>query len=157
MLYLFVFVNGIDTEMENICVSGGCFERALSWGLLCREQRNIWIYTMLMSCGTIEWENVTGWKPCVLMFWLWNEARCLQLHCHSQGDTVLVGGPAGEKGNKGETVSEHLDGSKCKIYGNISTFILFIMLYIWFCMLWIWMLFHFRVTGDPKVCREKKG
>lgn len=109
---VFVFVNGSDTEIENICVSGGCFERGLSWGLLCREQRNIWIHTMLMSCGTIEWENVTGWKPCVLMFWLWDEARCLKLHCHSQGDTVLVGGPAGEKGNKGETVSEHLTGSK---------------------------------------------
>uniref|UniRef100_A0A3Q1H9R2 Uncharacterized protein n=1 Tax=Anabas testudineus TaxID=64144 RepID=A0A3Q1H9R2_ANATE len=28
---------------------------------------------------------------------------CLQVCCHSQGDTVLVGGPPGEKGNKGET------------------------------------------------------
>uniref|UniRef100_A0A3B4YV77 Collagen, type VII, alpha 1 n=1 Tax=Seriola lalandi dorsalis TaxID=1841481 RepID=A0A3B4YV77_SERLL len=42
-------------------------------------------------------------KHCVLMFWLWGEARCLQLCLHSQGDTVLVGGPNGEKGNKGET------------------------------------------------------
>lgn len=33
-------------------------------------------------------------------------------HCHSQGDTVLVGGPPGEKGNKGELVSECPDGSK---------------------------------------------
>ncbi|KAG7231884.1 hypothetical protein INR49_010139 [Caranx melampygus] len=31
------------------------------------------------------------------------EKRCLQLYCHSQGDTVLVEGLQGDKGNKGET------------------------------------------------------
>lgn len=70
---------------------------------------------MLMSCDTIEWCSLrkANWmKHCVLIVCPWGKARCLQLHCHSQGDTVLVGGPPGEKGNKGETVSEHLDGPK---------------------------------------------
>lgn len=69
---------------------------------------------MLMSCGAIEWRRLRKanmMKHCVWTFWPWGKARWLQLHCHSQGDTVLVGGPPGEKGNKGETVSAHLDGS----------------------------------------------
>lgn len=39
-------------------------------------------------------------------FPLWGSKQHFQnLSCRSQGDTVLVGGPPGGKGNKGETVS----------------------------------------------------
>ncbi len=114
--------------------------------------RNIWIHTMLMSCDTSEWHSLRKGnrvKHTVLMCWFWGEARCLQLNCHSQGDTVLVGGPAGEKGNKGETVSEHT--CMCQnVYHTITTA-------VDFHMLWTSLLFYFRVIGDPKVCREKKG
>lgn len=57
---------------------------------------------------------------------------------------MLVGGPPGEKGNKGELVSECPDGSKV----------------LWFFFLLIISLLSvsgFRVTGDSKVLKEKRG
>lgn len=61
---------------------------------------------MLMNCVTGEWRSL---RRANRLRQPRGKARCLQLLCHSQGDTVLVGGPPGEKGNKGETVSAHLD------------------------------------------------
>lgn len=60
---------------------------------------------------------------------------------HSQGDTVLVGGPPGEKGNKGEMVSDYPDGSKV----------------LWFFSLMISLMCGFRVTEASKVLKERRG
>ena len=39
-------------------------------------------------------------------------------------------------------------------YSKMSTFVPFLRCVL--CLLWISLLFHSRVTGDPKVCREKR-
>lgn len=54
---------------------------------------------------------------------------------------MLVGGPPGEKGNKGETVSDCPDGSKV----------------LWFFSLMISLMCGFRVTEDSKVLKERRG
>lgn len=69
---------------------------------------------------------------------IWPSAK----HCHSQGDTVLVGGPPGEKGNNGELVSERPDGSEVLCFFSPP--------------LIISLLSGFRATGDSKVLKEKR-
>lgn len=57
---------------------------------------------------------------------------------------MLVGGPPGEKGNKGEMVSERPDGSEvlCFFPPPLIISLLFVS--------------GFRVTGDSKVLKEKR-
>lgn len=60
---------------------------------------------------------------------------------------MLVGGPPGGKGNKGETVSAHLDG---------ATKIFALKLLTCFQSLKMSLLLDFRGTEDLKVYREKR-
>lgn len=62
---------------------------------------------------------------------------------------MLVGGPTGEKGNKGETVSEQLDVSN-----RSHTFPPFLSPLSVFCSYMVG--FPFRVTEGLKVFREKR-
>lgn len=57
---------------------------------------------------------------------------------------MLVGGPPGEKGNKGELVSECPDGSK-------------VLWVFFFLIISLLSVSGFRVTGDSKVLKEKRG
>lgn len=102
-VFIYICKRQKERRQRPICVSGGCFERALSLGLRENEYMNTHNVNELEYRRKVQPEKADRMKHFELMFWV-----CAGV-CLSQGDTVLVGGPSGEKGNKGETVSEQLD------------------------------------------------
>lgn len=87
-------------------------------------------------------KKATEWNI-LLMFWVCIGARSQQIYFHTQGDTVLVGGPEGEKGNKGETVSEHKH-----VFIIVESPLILLFLHVWF---------PFQGDRGPKGVQGEKG